>query len=279
MKQSDTPKLYDRIFKPRKYTLENGKTVDERHSRLPLVLILLLVAVIVSGEITGFSITTLLGRLNYFFVMLFDMFPPDWAYMKDVWSPLWDTIKMSLLGSVIGALLCIPAAVLSSSNLIRNRVVTAFFKFFFSVVRTLPTLVVALIATYIFGLGTFAGTVAIAVFTFAYCGKILYEQIETVDMGAHEALEALGIGKLSAIRYSIWPQVLPSFLSTVLFCFEGNVRYASILGYVGAGGLGLILNEKIGWREYPRVGMILIALFVAVVAIESLSSWLRSKLT
>lgn len=279
MKQSDTPKLYDRIFKPRKYTLENGKTVNERHSRLPLVLILLLAAVIVSGEVTGFSITTLLGRLNYFFVMLFDMFPPDWAYMKDVWSPLWDTIKMSLLGSVIGALLCIPAAVLSSSNLIRNRVVTAFFKFFFSVVRTLPTLVVALIATYIFGLGTFAGTVAIAVFTFAYCGKILYEQIETVDMGAHEALEALGIGKLSAIRYSIWPQVLPSFLSTVLFCFEGNVRYASILGYVGAGGLGLILNEKIGWREYPRVGMILIALFVAVVAIESLSSWLRSKLT
>ena len=94
-----------------------------------------------------------------------------------------------------------------------------------------------------------------------------------------KALEALGMGRLSAIRYSVWPQVLPSFLSTVLFCFEGNVRYASILGYVGAGGLGLILNEKIGWREYSRVGMILIALFVAVVVIETLSSWLRSKLT
>ena len=73
--------------------------------------------------------------------------------------------------------------------------------------------------------------------------------------------------------------MLPSYLSNCLFCFEGNVRYASILGYVGAGGLGLILNEKIGWREYPRVGMILLALFVAVVVIESLSSWLRSKLT
>ena len=140
------------------------------------------------------------------------------------------------------------------------------------------TLVIALIATYIFGLGTFAGTVAIAVFTFAYCGKILYEQIETADMGSHEALEALGMGRISAIRYAIWPQVLPQFISTVLFCFEGNVRYASILGYVGAGGLGLILNERIGWMEYARVGMILLALFVTVVIIESISSYLRSKL-
>ncbi len=279
MKRSDSLSLYDRIFKPYSYTLENGKKVDEKRSRLPLILLILLAATIISGEITGFSFSTLIMRINYFFVMLLDMFPPDWSYMSQVWTPLWDTIKMSLLGSVIGALLCIPFAVLSSGNLVRNKAVTAFFKFFFSVVRTLPTLVVALIATYVFGLGTLAGTVAIAVFTFAYCGKILYEQIETVDMGAHEALEALGVGKLSAIRYSVWPQVLPSFLSTVLFCFEGNVRYASILGYVGAGGLGLILNEKIGWREYPRVGMILIALFVAVVAIESLSSWLRSKLT
>ncbi len=278
MKRSELG-IYDRIFPPRTYTLENGRTVQEKRSRLPLVLIVLLAATVFSGEITGFRITTLLRRIGYFFVMLGDMFPPDWSYMSDVWEPLWDTIKMSLLGSAAGAILCIPAAVLSSGNLIRSRAVTALFKFMFSVVRTLPTLVVALIATYVFGLGTLAGTVAIAVFTFAYCGKILYEQIETVDMGSYEALEALGMGRLSAIRYSVWPQVLPSFLSTVLFCFEGNVRYASILGYVGAGGLGLILNEKIGWREYPRVGMILIALFAAVVVIESLSSWLRSKLT
>ncbi len=278
MSRAELP-LFDRIFRPRTYTLGNGKTVEERRSRLPLILLLILVAIIVSGEITGFRLSVLIRRISYFFVMLSDMFPPDWAYMPSVWQPLWDTIKMSLLGSLIGALLCIPFAVLSSSNLIRSKVVTAVFKFFFSVVRTLPTLVVALIATYVFGLGTLAGTVAIAVFTFAYCGKILYEQIETVDMGSHEALEALGMGRLSSIRYAVWPQVLPSFLSTVLFCFEGNVRYASILGYVGAGGLGLILNEKIGWREYPRVGMILIALFVAVIAIESLSSWLRSKLT
>lgn len=271
--------VYDRIFKPKQYVLESGRTVQERRSRLPLVLVLLIIATVVAGEVTGFSFSTLVRRISFFFVMLRDMVPPDWSYMPRVWQPLMDTIKMSLLGSFIGAVLCIPFSVVCASNLVKNRFVTGFFKLFYSVVRTLPTLVIALIATYIFGLGTFAGTVAIAVFTFAYCGKILYEQIETADMGSHEALEALGAGRLSAIRYAIWPQVLPQFISTVLFCFEGNVRYASILGYVGAGGLGLILNERIGWMEYARVGMILLALFVTVIIIESISSYFRSKLT
>ncbi len=270
---------YDRIFKPKQYVLESGRTVQERRSRLPLVLVILIIATVVAGEVTGFSFSTLVRRISFFFVMLRDMVPPDWSYMPRVWQPLMDTIKMSLLGSFIGAVLCIPFSVVCASNLVKNRFITGFFKLFYSVVRTLPTLVIALIATYIFGLGTFAGTVAIAVFTFAYCGKILYEQIETADMGSHEALEALGVGRLSAIRYAIWPQVLPQFISTVLFCFEGNVRYASILGYVGAGGLGLILNERIGWMEYARVGMILLALFVTVIIIESISSYFRSKLT
>ena len=140
-------------------------------------------------------------------------------------------------------------------------------------------LVAALIATYIWGLGTMAGTVAIAVFTFAYVGKQLYELIETVDMGAYEAMEAMGAGRAQAFLAAIQPQVLPAYLSVCLFCFEGNVRYAAILGYVGAGGLGLILNEKIGWREYDSVGMILVVLFGTVLLIEALSHYIRKKLT
>ena len=135
-----------------------------------------------------------------------------------------------------------------------------------------------LIATYIFGLGTLAGTTAIAIFTFAYIGKILYEEIETVDMGPFEAMEAMGATKVRSFISAIVPQVLPSYLSNCLFCFEGNVRYASILGYVGAGGLGLILNEKIGWREYASVGMILLALFVTVFIIETISRAARKRL-
>lgn len=131
----------------------------------------------------------------------------------------------------------------------------------------------------VFGLGTMAGTCAIAVFTFAYVGKQLFEIIETVDMGPYEAMEALGATRLQAFTTAVFPQVLPTYLSVSLFCLEGNVRYASILGYVGAGGLGLIMNEKIGWREYDSLGMILIVLFVTVIVIEALSHWLRKRLT
>lgn len=271
--------LYDKIFKPQKIILANGEIVEEKRSRTPLILILLLIATAVSIKITGFSIKTILRRGGQFFVILSQMIPPDIGYIGNIWNPLFDTIKMSLLGSFIGSILAIPFAILASSNLVKNRIVLSIVRIFLSIVRTLPTLVAALIATYIWGLGTMAGTVAITVFTFAYIGKQLYELIETADMGAYEAMEAMGAGKIRAFMTAIQPQVLPAYFSVCLFCLEGNVRYAAILGYVGAGGLGLILNEKIGWREYGSVGMILIVLFGTVLVIEALSHFIRKKLT
>ena len=271
--------IYDKIFKPKKLVLSDGKVVEEKRTRTPLVLLLLLIATVISVRITGFSLNTILTRGNQFFVILGQMFPPKTGYLSSIWGPLLDTIKMSLLGSFAGGVLAIPFAILASSNLVKNKVVLGVVRIFLSIVRTIPTLVAALIATYIWGLGTMAGTVAIAVFTFAYVGKQLYELIETVDMGAYEAMEAMGAGRAQAFLAAIQPQVLPAYLSVCLFCFEGNVRYAAILGYVGAGGLGLILNEKIGWREYDSVGMILVVLFGTVLVIEALSHYIRKKLT
>lgn len=270
--------MYDRIFPPKIMKLPNGKTISKPRSRMPVVIVVILALAALSVKITGFSLTVLVSRINQFFVILGQMFPPKWSYMDQVWKPLFDTIKMSLLGSVIGSILVVPFAMLASTNVIKSRVLVSLMRLLLSVIRTFPTLVTALIATYIFGLGTLAGTTAIAVFTFAYIGKILYEEIETVDMGAFEAMEAMGATKVRAFIGSIVPQVLPSYLSNCLFCFEGNVRYAAILGYVGAGGLGLILNEKIGWREYNSVGMILIALFVTVFVIETVSRTARKHL-
>ena len=267
--------LYDRILRPRRYTLSDGTVVEEKRSRAPLVLLILVVLTAVSVRITGFNFSVLVKKGSKFFDILKAMFPPNTTYLGKIWQPLLDTIKMSFLGSFIGAMLAIAAA----SNIVTNRVVVFLVRLFLSLVRTLPTLVCALIATYIFGLGTMAGTCAIAVFTFAYVGKQLFEIIETVDMGPYEAMEALGATKLRAFVTAVFPQVLPTYLSVSLFCLEGNVRYASILGYVGAGGLGLIMNEKIGWREYDSLGMILIVLFVTVMIIEAVSHALRKRLT
>lgn len=272
-------KLYDRLFKPKQHTLSNGQVVAERRSRAPLVVVIIAVLTVISVRVTGFDMGVLISRGKRFFDILIAMFPPNTGYLNKIWQPLLDTIKMSILGSFVGAVLAIPFAVLAASNIVTNRVVVFIVRLFLSLVRTLPTLVCALIATYIFGLGTMAGTCAIAVFTFAYVGKQLFEIIETVDMGPFEAMEALGANRVRAFITAVFPQVLPTYLSVSLFCLEGNVRYASILGYVGAGGLGLIMNEKIGWREYDSLGMILIVLFVTVVLIEGISHALRKRLT
>lgn len=270
--------LFNKVFPPKELELANGKKIAKPRSITPLVLILILIFSYYSIQITGFNFTTLMKRGNQFWVILNDMFPPNWHYLSNIWKPLFDTIKMSLFGSALGAIVALPVAILASQNIMNNYILTSIFKFLLSVLRTLPTLVSALIATYIFGLGTMAGMVAIFLFSLSYVGKLLYEQIESVDMGAFEAMESIGFTKFYAFRYAVLPEVLPSYLSTSLFNFEGNVRYASILGYVGAGGIGMSLNEKLGWRDYPSVGMILIALLVTVYIIETISEYFRKKL-
>ena len=268
-----------KLFAAKEYTLENGAKIKEPKSKTIWVVLILAVATYYSAIVTGFNFQTILQRGGQFFVIIGKMFPPSFEYTNSIWHPLIDTIKMSLLGSLTGAILVIPFAILASSNIVKSKWIISLSRLFLSIVRTLPTLVTALIATYVFGLGTLAGTFAIATYTFAYCGKQLYEQIETVDMGAFEAAEALGATKGKAFINAIIPQILPTYLASSLYCFEGNVRYASILGYVGAGGIGIILNENIGWREYSNVGMILVILFLTVVIIESVSYYLRTKLS
>jgi phosphonate transport system permease protein len=266
------------LLSPKKIQLPNGKVVVEKRSLTPLVIIILLICTIASINVTGFDLELLFKRINQFFFILGEMIPPNVEYMPNLWHPLLDTIKMSLIGSALGAICALPVAFFAASNITKNKFISSSMKFLLSLLRTLPTLIVALIATYIFGLGTMAGTTAIFLFTVSYVGKLLYEQIENVNMDAYEAMQSLGLTTVYSFRYAILPQVLPNYLSTTLFCFEGNVRYASILGYVGAGGIGLLLQESLGWRNYANAGMILLMLAVTVFIIETISEYCRKKL-
>lgn len=272
------PLLYDRIFKPKVITLPNGKTVLQKRSRLPFILLFLLIAIIISVKMTGFNMTTLMNRGGQFFVILGEIFHPNFAFIKNIWGPLFDTIKMSFVGSITGAFFAMFFAYLASTNMVKSKVVVMLVRFLFSLIRTIPTLINALIATYIFGLGTLAGTIAIFLFSFSYVGKLTYEQIETVDMGPFEAMRSMGFTKPMAFVHGVLFQILPNYLSVSLYNFEGNVRYAAILGYVGAGGIGLILSENIGWREWDNVGIILLSIFGAVFVIENVSGYCRKKL-
>ena len=271
--------LFDRIFKPETVKLANGHSVMKPHSRTPFIVAIVLVLILIAMQVTKFDISIIFRRANQLTKILSKIFKPDPAFFSTVLDPLWDTIKMSVMGSVVGSLLALPFAVAASSNINKSGPVLAVLRLILSIVRTLPTLVIASICALIFGLGTFAGTVAITVFTFGIVSKMLSESIETVDMGAFEALESAGANKFQAFWSAVFPQILPTYLSHCLYSFEINVRAASILGYVGAGGLGILIDERIGWRDYNGLGTVLLTLFVAVFIIENISQFLRSKLS
>ena len=270
--------LFDRIFKPEVITLDNGHEVKRPKSKMPLIIICLVIVLAFSIRMTGFDLGIIVKRFAQLGVILGKIFHPDFSFLPKVIGPLIDTIKMSLLGTIIGCTLALPIAILSSSNINKNKILLSLCKFLLAIVRTLPTIIIATIAALIFSLGTFAGTVAITIFTFGVVGKMLFESIETIDMGPFEAMESFGANKFEAFWSACIPQIFPTYLSHCLYCFEMNIRAASILGYVGAGGRGLLINERIGWRDYNSLGTVLLVLFIAVVLVDFLSTYFRKKL-
>ena len=267
------------LRKPEVITTKSGNTVERPRSRTGLICTLLLLAVTWALHMTGFQLSVIFQKGKNIVAILEKLFRPKWDFFPKVITPLVDTIKMSILGTVIGCAAALPIAVLASSNIDHNKFIVSLLRVILGLIRTLPTLVIALVCALIFSLGTFAGTVSIAIFTFGIVAKMLYESIETIDMGPFEAMEALGADKFQAFWSACVPQILPVYLSHCLYCFEMNVRASAILGYVGAGGLGITINERIGWRDYNGLGMVLLSLLVVVVSIEFLSEFLRKKLS
>lgn len=270
---------FDMLFKPEKIVLSNGHTIYRKRSRAPLIAILLALAFWASIKMTSFDLGLIVERLYQLTAIFKKIFKPRWSYWRDIMNPLVETVKMSIMGSALGSLLSLPFAVFASTNINRNKYVVSALRIILNVIRTLPTLVIASVCALIFKLGAFAGTVAITVFTFGVVSKMLYESIETIDMGPFEAMESMGAGRIRAFAAACMPQILPTYLSHCLYSFEMNIRAASILGYVGAGGLGILIQDRVGFRDYSSLGTLLIMLFVVVLAIDNISQALRRKLS
>jgi len=272
-------KLFDRIFKPEHIILENGHTVDRPKSRMPLILICLAIVIIISMKMTGFDFGIIVRRAKELPVILGQIFHPKFAYFPKVIKPLIETIKMSIIGTIIGCLIGLPLSILASTNINRNKPSLLVCRFILSIMRSVPTLIYASVLALVFGLGTFAGTLAIVIFTVGIVAKMLYESIETIDMKPYEAMVSFGATTLQAFWAACMPQILPTYIDDCLYCFELNVRASSILGYVGAGGLGVLIRERTGLRAYNDLGMVLLTLFIVVLAIDFMNDYIRSKIS
>ena len=266
------------IFYPQTYELSNGKTIKEKFNPAPYITIVVIIFVIICAKVTNVDISSLIARNKQFWKLVQDMFPPNWSFWSDMKKPMLDTIIMSIIGTVLGCAIALPMSFYLSANFKLNNTYLAIHRGLLSLLRTLPTLVYAQLLSIVIGTGTLAGTISIVIFTYTICVKMLYEQIETIDMGPYEALESTGASRVKCMMKAAYPQVRGYFWSTVLYCFETNVRSAAILGYVGAGGIGVQINEQLTWRRYGNTGLMVLVLVITVVVIETISRRLRRKL-
>lgn len=265
-------------FFQEEYLLTNQKKIKSPANYNLIYLAIFIFSLYISVIITGFDLSVLFERASNFWEIIGEMIPPDWDYFTEVYQPLIATIQMSIVGTFFGAILSFPVAFIAARNTNPNKIWLAGTRFILSLLRTMPVLIYAIIFTYMFGLGEFAGIIAITIFTFGILTKMTYENIENLDMGSFEAAQAAGVTRLNNIIVTIIPQMIRSYYSFVLYSLEINVRSAAILGYVGAGGVGKLLDDTLGFRQYEKSGMIIFSLIIIVILIDTFSQYLRRRL-
>ena len=203
------------------------------------------------------------------------MVPPKFSYMEKLWWPVWDTISMATLGTVIALVIAVPIAFLAARNTTPHPIARAIALIVIVSSRSVNSLIWALMLVFIFGPGVLAGTIAIGLRSVGFCAKLLYEAIEEIDHSQVEAVEATGASRAQQMIYGIVPQVLPTFAGVGVFRWDINIRESTILGLVGAGGIGLQLNGSINTLAWTQVSLILLVILFTVIVSEWVSAKVR----
>ncbi len=224
-----------------------------------------------------FDLQKLAGAFPHAWDFVTRMLPPDWSVTGNAVTALLETIQMALLGTTFGALVSLPLAVLAARNL-SPRWLSFAARGALNLIRTVPSVVWGLFFVAAVGLGTFSGVLALTCYTIGYLGKFYFETFESMDDTAAEALRTAGAGKLQIFQYAILPQSLPLLANYTVFILEYSIRAATILGVVGAGGVGYYLYVYLRNFDYQKAATLLVLLLVVVVAMDWLSGRLRRRL-
>lgn len=205
-----------------------------------------------------------------------DLFPPDPAVVAVVAGAMVETVEIAFAGTLLGFVLALPMA-LAATEAVSGRVLSVALRTLLSFVRTIPSLLWAILFVVAVGLGPAAGALGIAMYSLGYMGKLFSDAFEAVDAEVLEAVRAAGAGRVQLARFAILPEAGHAVLAQLLFVFEYNVRASSILGFVGAGGVGFYLLGYVQALQYDRLMTALLVTFAAVVVIDSASARLRQR--
>ncbi len=215
---------------------------------------------------------------KYFGDILNRMLPPDFSNFKNLSYAMLETIEIAFLGTFIAIVLSIPVGLFSARNLAPNygiflvaRIITIFF-------RAIPEFIIAMILVIAIGFGAMPGVLALGIHTMGFLAKFYAEDIEHINKGPVEALKSSGASKRQIISFAVIPQIIPSFVANNLYILDRNIRMATMLGIVGAGGIGYELQSSFRMFEYQKVSAIIIIIFFTIFIIDHISSFIRSKI-
>ncbi len=228
----------------------------------------------------GFSIDKMMSAPPRFADFLDRAFPPNMepqTLQRLAWKMV-ETLQIAVAGAVIGVIVSIPVALLAARELVAGVWVNQIVRNILGFIRAVPDIAWALVFVVAVGLGPFAGMLAIAVDTIGFCGRFFADDMEGTDKGPAESLTATGARKLDVVACATIPAATPAFISTSLYALEKAVRSSTILGLVGAGGIGIELKVGFDLFDYPTAMTVILMIAVVVIAIEQLSGWARTKI-
>ena len=238
--------------------------------------IILLTLVTIDLEINFINLFT--DSFKYFADIFSRMLPPDFSNFNKLVFSMIETIEIAILGTFIAIVLSIPLALLSARNIAPNififfiaRTITVFF-------RAIPEFIIAMILVIAIGFGAMPGVLALGIHTMGFLAKFYAEDIEHVNKGPIEALKSSGASKRQIITFAIIPQIIPSFVANNLYILDRNIRMATMLGIVGAGGIGYELQSAFRMFEYQKVSAIIIIIFITIYIIDNISTLIRMRI-
>ena len=192
-----------------------------------------------------------------------------------LWAML-ETLQMAFIGTVIGVVIGLPFSMLAARNL-NSKFIYAPIRALLAIIRTFPSILWAMLFVIVVGLGPFAGVLAIVLYTIGFVTKLQYESIETIDSDPMDAVSSIGVSKFQLIRYVVIPESASHLLGQMLYMFDYNVRQSTILGIVGAGGIGFFVVQYIKFFEYGKVAVFMFVVLIVVLGIDWASVKIRDK--
>lgn len=268
---------------------QDGTLVRKVVKKRPTKTIIAILVVILLFVFSLFGFNSFTVRLSWSGVgeMLASLFTPNpygtvdwngwWNYMGTVAIPsIWKTVELCLISTTIGSLVSIPAYYLSARNTAKSPWVYQPVRIINDLIRSIPMLIVALLAVKMLGYGSLPGIIAMSIFSLGIMQQLMYEYIETLEMSPFEAISASGGRTLQCINVGLHPEIKPMFFVNFLYTFEINIRGSIVLGYVSAGGFGQIIQDNINHHN-DKVGALLVPLLLVVITLQLLTNFLARK--